>query len=98
MPDELQSSLANSESSSKKKTISELAEFHLKNQNHITTDDEIRNAEVEVTGITPDLEGNLSEVNSTTVIPALPGETTTEKSEKEDEKDKPHPNAYDVLG
>ncbi len=86
----------------RKETISELADRHLHDQNHTTTDEELRNATVEDDTTVPNLEGSLHEVDNTTVIPPLPGEAEDDnvnESDNEDKKDKyTPPNPYDVLG
>jgi hypothetical protein len=83
-------------------TISELADRHLKDENHTTTDEEIRNAKLEIDETTPDVNGleKLAEVDNTTIIPPLPGEEDKDKKDKKDDNPgTPHvPNPYDVLG
>lgn len=87
-------------------TISELAKRHLADPDHTTTDEEMKNATIELTESVQVDPGNLTEVDNTTVIPPFdfekdPGEKTREEV-KDDEKEKQHkdspPNPYDVLG
>jgi ribosome biogenesis SPOUT family RNA methylase Rps3 len=51
----------------KKETIRELASRHLKDPNHTTTDEEIRNAKVVIDGTDLEDDEMLFETNSTTV-------------------------------
>lgn len=85
----------------RKETISELASRHLHDENHTTTDEELRNATVEDDTAVPDLEGDLHEVDNTTVIPPFPGEAEDDnvnESDSDDEYQSRPPNPYDVLG
>ena len=83
-------------------TISELAHLHLTDQNHTTTDEELRNAKVELTS-SEDIaidEENLFEVDNSTVFAALSDESENKK-ENEDGRHRKNesslPNPYDVL-
>ena len=82
----------------KGETIAELAHRHLKDENHVTTEEEIRNARIEFS--TPPAQDEdtekLFEVDNSTVFSPLPGEDVEDEKEK---KGKGHnPNPYDVLG
>lgn len=92
------------QNNSKSETIRELAHRHLLNQNHTTTDEELRNARIELSDrfdtSVEDLN-KLSDADNDTVLPAIPFEKNIEndnagvlglKNEKE-----PIPNPYDVL-
>jgi len=86
----------------KQETIAELAERHMHNQDHTTTDEEMRNAKVEVDATVPDIEGDLHEVDDTTVIPPLPGEPDDSGvgngADNDDDDNSAPPNPYTVLG
>jgi len=89
---------------SKSETIRQLAHRHLINQNHTTTDEELRNARIEFSDrFDTSIEdfSKLSDADNDTVLPAMPFEKNVEndnagvlglKNEKE-----PIPNPYDVL-
>jgi hypothetical protein len=85
-------------------TISELAHRHLNDRNHTTTDEEFRNATLELPDHIKDVPGEeLFEVDNTTIIPPLPGEESGGEESIENDKDKEGnnntvPNPYDVLG
>ena len=80
-------------------TISELARLHLTDPNHTTTDEEMRNATLELTENVEVDEENLYEVDNTTVIPAMSIETSEEENEegRHDKDEASAPNPYDVL-
>ncbi|TDH27012.1 hypothetical protein EXU57_09430 [Segetibacter sp. 3557_3] len=78
-------------------TISNLAHRHLADENHVTTDEEIRNATIEEAEPVQVDEENLYEVDHTTLVPAIPNEPSIEEDDQKDEK-RSLPNPYDVLG
>lgn len=89
----------------KSETISELARRHLLNQNHTTTDEELKNARIEFhdnfdTSV-EDLS-NLSNVDNNTVLPPLPFEKNADnknnQSSDSNTEQKSFPNPYNVLG
>ena len=84
----------------KNETIRELASRHLNNEEHTTSDEEIRNAKIEEDATVPDMQGDLHEVDNTTIIPPLPGETDDDSRDDEDDDNYKGrvPNPYDVLG
>lgn len=85
----------------KTETIDQLAHRHLMDEHHTTTDEEIRNATMAPDDVVFDVPGEeLSEVDNTTVIPPMPGETDDNDSrDRDDEGDKDVlPNPYTVLG
>jgi hypothetical protein len=83
----------------KQETISELAHRHMLDENHTTSDEELRNAKLEFTDVPPGDEDDerMAEVDNTTVIPPIPGEEKLLPGNEKDE-DKDIPNPYDVLG
>ena len=89
----------NSTNEKKSETISELAQRHLKDENHTTTDEELKNAKIEIdnSGTVDDAVEKMFEVDNSTVFPS------TEKVDQdvnEESKDGPNnlPNPYNVLG
>lgn len=90
----------------KSETIAELAHRHLKDENHTTTDEELRNAKVELTGVVEEDPYNLSKVDNTTVIPSINDEPESNSYYKDKDGDKDDddnqkgnlPNPYEVLG
>ncbi|WP_207492065.1 hypothetical protein [Aridibaculum aurantiacum] len=82
-------------------TISELAKRHLFDPNHSTTDEEMRNAQLELTGSVGE-DKSLYEIDNTTLIPPTEFETkAARESEDDDDNDSGTgriPNPYDVLG
>ncbi len=78
-------------------TISDLAHRHLADENHVTTDEEIRNATIEEDEPVEVDEESLFEVDNTTLFPPLPHEPGVDEEEKKDDK-RSLPNPYDVLG
>jgi len=83
-------------------TISQLAHRHLLNENHHTTDEELRNAKIEYDGKGEDfLEAvsGLSDADNSTVIPPAPFEKN-DNEDKDADTNKSHsspPNPYEVL-
>lgn len=100
---------AHNGNSSKPLTIKELAKKHREDPNHTTTDEELRNAQLELTSLAEEDTQNLHKVDDETVIPPLPfekqpGDEKVEVSRSSDNTDefKPShddrlPNPYDVL-
>jgi hypothetical protein len=88
----------------KGETISELARRHMLNKDHMTTDEELKNARIEFNEY-PDASvselSRLSEVDHETVFPPLPFEKNIMQEDKEisdsDSKNPSIPNPYDVL-
>lgn len=81
-------------------TITELAKLHSSDPTHHTTDEELRNATLELTGNVTVDEESLFEIDNTTVIPPMDFEKedkTEKKDDSDDTKDRV-PNPYDVLG
>lgn len=81
----------------KPETITELAHRHLMDESHTTSDEELRNAKVEFSEEAETTEGNLFEVDHTTIT----GETENKETvaEDDDDKDKHNdpPNPYTIL-
>jgi hypothetical protein len=80
-------------------SISELARRHMMDRTHTTTDEEIRNARVVLTGnVKPDKE-NLFEVDNTTIIPPMPVENDKNLQNEDNNKNdqRGFPNPYDIL-
>jgi hypothetical protein len=80
-------------------TISELARRHMQDENHTTSDEEMRNAKVEFSenvAVDDRLE-QLVAADNETVLPALPGEEATSSDADDNSKQTP-PNPYTVLG
>ena len=77
-------------------TIKELANKHMNDRNHIVTDDEIRNATVELTDTDTTSTEDLINTRSETLIPPIAGEPGIDES-NDDEAPAP-PNPYNVLG
>lgn len=75
-------------------TIRELAEKHLNDETHTTSDEELRNARIELSDGVP-ADSGLYEEQNTPVLPPIPGEPQI-LSDSDVER-KP-PNPYDVLG
>jgi hypothetical protein len=83
----------------KQETISELARRHMNNEHHTTTDEELKNAQLELTESVEIDNENLTEVDNTTVIPPLPFESNAkDDADDNDDLDRPIPNPYNVLG
>ncbi len=83
----------------KAETISELAHRHLRDEHHTTTDEELRNAKVELSDDVHTQDESLYEVDNTTVSPSA---TDDRVSNDEDVKSKGGdddkvPNPYTVL-
>lgn len=85
----------------KAETISELAKRHLTDENHTTTDAEIRNAKVQFSeNIHEDAAmEELFEADNETVFPPLPGESDiiSDTSDEDDAGKSSPPNPYNVL-
>jgi len=83
----------------KSETISELAHRHLRDENHTTTDEELRNATVELTDDERRQDNSLHEVDHTTVMSSsTEGELGTDTDMKSDDEDDDNvPNPYNVL-
>lgn len=84
----------------KGETISELAHRHLRDKNHTTTDEELRNATVELSNDYVEGQDNsLFEVDNTTVITsATTDRISTDKDVKSENGDNNNvPNPYSVL-
>ena len=89
----------------KSETIRELARRHLLNQNHTTTDEELKNARIEFNdnfdNSVEDLS-NLSNVDNNTLLPSLPFEHDSENINNmpsdSNTDQKSFPNPYNVLG
>jgi hypothetical protein len=82
-------------------TISELAKKHLNDPDHTTSDEELRNAKLELTDhVEVDAE-NLHQVHETTVFPPMNFEKETPSKNKQEDNDESHsdgpPNPYDIL-
>jgi hypothetical protein len=86
----------------KKETISELAHRHLKDPNHTTTDEELRNATVELTENVEEPE-SLHEIDHTPVIGSgsdavnEEADTSNDDDNKKGNRDDDLPNPYSVL-
>jgi len=88
----------------KSETISQLAHRHLRDRNHTTTDEELRNARIEINDGDGSFSEGLSEMadaDDNTVLPPLPFEKNingadTKILDGDTEKDT-IPNPYDVL-
>lgn len=90
---------------SKRETITELAHRHLSDEDHTTTDEELRNARLELTGNVKEDPENLFEVDNTPVTAPLQDELkkkadnkVKDEDKEDDEEDKRDlPNPYNVL-
>ncbi len=90
---------------SKSETITELAHRHLTDEDHTTTDEELRNAELELTGNVKEDTQNLFEVDNTPVTAPSQDEIKNEKENKAKDEDKEDdedekgdlPNPYTIL-
>lgn len=89
----------------KGETISELARRHRLNENHTTTDEELKNARIEFNdNFDTSVEDlfNLSNVDNNTVLPPLPFEKNAgninNESPDSNTGQKSFPNPYNVLG
>ena len=80
----------------KSETISELAHRHLTDENHTTSDEEMKNATVELSEDGKVDDGNIPEAESSTVSPKV----NEEGNNGEDTKSETpaFPNPYDVIG
>ncbi len=82
----------------KAETISELAHRHLRDEHHTTTDEELRNAKVELTDSAEAQDTSLFEVDNTTVIPSTEDDLSTNNNVKSSDRDDDSvPNPYSVL-
>ena len=82
----------------KAETISELAHRHLRDEHHTTTDEELRNAKVELSDDVHTQDESLYEVDNTTVIPSNEDELSTNNNVKSSDRvDDSVPNPYSVL-
>lgn len=82
----------------KSETISELAHRHLRDENHTTTDEELRNATVELTDSAEAQDTSLFEVDNATVIPSgTDQEQNNDADLKSKDGDDEVPNPYTVL-
>lgn len=82
----------------KRETITQLAHRHLRDQNHTTTDEELRNAVFELSENVHSDE-SLFEVDNTTITPPLPFEKNNNEADKGVDKNKnSSPNPYNILG
>ncbi|MBA2762730.1 MAG: hypothetical protein H0U39_12415 [Segetibacter sp.] len=82
----------------KAETISELAHRHLRDEKHTTTDEELRNATVELSDDVHTQDESLYEVDNTTVIPSSKDELSTNNNVKSSDRDNDSvPNPYSVL-
>ena len=82
----------------KAETISELAHRHLRDEHHTTTDEELRNAKVELSDDVHTQDESLYEVDNTTVIPSNEDELSTNNNVKSSDRDDDSvPNPYSVL-
>jgi hypothetical protein len=82
----------------KGETISELAHRHLRDEKHTTTDEELRNATVELTDSVEQQDTSLFDVDNTTVIPSATNDDLSTKEDfKSDDGDGNVPNPYSVL-
>lgn len=83
----------------KSETISELAHRHLRDENHTTTDEELRNATVELTDDERTQDNSLYEVDHTTVTSSsTEDELNTDADIKSgDDANNKVPNPYSVL-
>lgn len=89
----------------KSETIRELAHRHLLDQNHTTSDEELKNARIEFNdNYDTSIEGlsEMSEIDNNTVLPPLPFEKNNHdldnKTSNSNIPEKSVPNPYDVLG
>jgi hypothetical protein len=83
----------------KRETISELAHRHLRDQNHTTTDEELRNATFEPSDSELPEDTSLFEVDNTTVVPgSAENEPLNANADvKRKDGDDKVPNPYSVL-
>jgi len=91
----------------KSETITELAHRHLTDEDHTTTDEELRNAKLELTENVKEDPQNLFEVDNTPVIAPshdeieIEEENKTKDEDKEDDEDENEkgdlPNPYNIL-
>lgn len=90
----------NLQEENKNETITELAHRHLTDESHTTTDEELKNAKLVLTENVKADEGNLFEVDNTTIIPPLPGENSdkTDDDENDNKDEKPMSTPFDILG
>jgi hypothetical protein len=87
-------------SKSKTETIRELAHRHLLDEHHTTSDEELRNATVEITDSNEGHDDSLFEIDNTPVIASdySRDNSAKEKEKAEDEHTRQNiPNPYDVI-
>ena len=77
-------------------TIDELAHRHMKDQNHVVTDEEIRGAKMNPDAEIDYPDNSLYKADNSTLFPPIPGEPTITEKDEDSTKDTP-PNPYDVL-
>ena len=89
----------------KSETIRQLAHRHMLDENHTTTDEELKNARIEFIDDfdTPFKDwSDLSNVDNNTVLPPLPFEQNADniynKPSDSNKHQKSFPNPYNVLG
>jgi hypothetical protein len=89
----------------KSETIRELAHRHMLNENHTTTDEELKNARIEFDDNFDTSFKDLSDlynIDNSTVLPPLPFEknngTIDDKTSDSNNHEKSFPNSYDILG
>ncbi len=83
---------------SKGETISELAHRHLRDEKHTTTDEELRNATVELSDSAEPQDASLFDVDNTTVIPSASDDVQSiDEDVKSDKGEDSVPNPYSVL-
>ena len=82
----------------KGETISELAHRHLRDEKHTTTDEELRNATVELSDTVEAQDKSLYEVDNSTILPSGSDDLGANNEGKTGgENDSPLPNPYSVL-
>lgn len=81
----------------KQETIKELADRHLADPSHKTSDEELRNARIVLDESTHVEDESLYEIDNTTLIPPLPFEKPDEEAEQHIKDEVTPPNPYDVL-
>lgn len=84
----------------KSETITELAHRHQNNETHTTTDEELRNARVELSNTdNKEIDGFSRENKSTTpaTLARADRESEPEQNEEDDEPENRVPNPYNIL-
>lgn len=89
----------------KSETISELAHRHLRDKNHTTTDEELKNARIELndsSDTSVEALSAMANIDNDTVLPPLPFEKKDDSADNKTSDSgipgKSVPNPYNILG